>query len=180
MRIGVDMDGVLADFDKGLVDAYNAHFDKSLEYKELEGWDSFLRVAHFGTHDEWWTWVRESQPDLFFRLPPIPGAIEGMNYLKSKGHKLSIITAKPIWAGPDAMNWLRLYDIPFDEFHLCNEKHNVKCDWYIDDSVHNIESLIQRTDAVVVQFSPWPYVNRGVEVDNALLVRSWEELLEYL
>lgn len=43
--------------------------------------------------------------------PPMPGAVEGMQALKARGHELVVFTARPDPTHVEA--WLRFYGIPF-------------------------------------------------------------------
>ena len=62
---------------------------------------------------------------------PIPGAVEAMNRLKSKGY---ILVIHSVWANTDKTQfvqseWLRYFGIPYD--FITNKKP--KADFYIDD-----------------------------------------------
>lgn len=171
------MDGVLCDFDRGWVDLYNADFNKSVEYKENSYWDALVGITHFENDSQWWEWITYNHPYLFLNLPALPGAVEGVQQLAYEGHDIVIITAKPRWAAGHPSSWLQQHDVPYDEIHVTSKKYYVDCDIYIDDAIHNVTSFLEHTDALVLQHSPWPYVNRGVEVDGAVITRSWEDVL---
>ena len=48
IRVGIDMDGVLADFNTGWMSRYNAEFGTDLEASMVEQWDGLYTLMHFG------------------------------------------------------------------------------------------------------------------------------------
>lgn len=178
MRIGVDMDGVLADFDKGWVDRYNADFGTNLHPKQNDHWDALVSITHFADDAEWWEWATSKHEDLFLGLDPLPGAVEGVRALKDAGHDIVIITAKPRWAAGHPSSWLIKHDVPYDEIHVTKAKSYVICDVYVDDALHNVVDLMENTDALVIQYSAWPYVNGGEVVPGAVYATSWTDVVE--
>lgn len=182
MRLGIDMDGVLADFDKGWVDRYNNDFSADLEYKQCDNWDALVNITHFEDYDEWWDWARSKHEDLFLGLVPLPGAVDGVKELKGRGHDIVIITSKPRWAAGHPSAWLIEHDVPYDEIHVTSSKEFVLCDVYVDDAIHNVRSLLGLPhNPLVIQYFAWPYVNRGSKVKyakGAKLAKSWDDVID--
>lgn len=181
MRIGLDMDGVIADFDKGWVDRYNADFNANLEYKQCDYWDSLIGITHFSDYDQWWNWAQSQHEDLFLNLEPLPGAQIGVNALKQMGHDIVIITSKPRWAAGHPSSWLIEHDFPYDEIHVTSQKQYVICDVYVDDAIHNIKDFLAMPhNPLVIQYFAWPYVNRGIEnnkVPGAVYCNTWASVV---
>jgi 5'(3')-deoxyribonucleotidase len=177
MRLGIDMDGVLADFDKGWVDRYNADFGATLHPKQNDHWDSLLSITHFEEYDDWRGWVTDKHEDLFLGLAPLPGAVEGVQSLADYGHDIVIITSKPRWAAGHPSSWLIEHNVPYDEIHVTSKKTYVACDVYVDDAIHNVVDFVENTDALVIQYAAWPYVNGGERVDGALYCTSWPDVV---
>ena len=177
MRIGVDMDGVLADFDKSWVDKWNEDHGTNIEYKHCDHWDALTELTGV-EYPEWWEWA-STRGDLFLDAEPLPGAVRGMQLLKSLGHDIVIITAKPRWAAGHPSTWLREYNIPYDELHVTTKKTYVLCDAYIDDALHHVEEFIEeRPEALTIQYQAWPYVNRGERVTGAVYCTDWNSVVE--
>lgn len=184
IRIGCDMDGVVADFDKIWVDRYNHDFNTDIEYKHIQHWDALLTLTHFEDYDQWWDWARSKHEDLFLAAPVLPGAAEAIRRVHNLGHTIAFITAKPRWAAGHPGEWLIKHDIPFDEIHVTNDKTYVRCDLYVDDAEHNILDFYIHTDATVVQYAAWPYVNGGrmfLDPDSDLgyyYATCWDDIVE--
>jgi uncharacterized HAD superfamily protein len=58
MRLGIDMDGVVADFNQGWVDRYNRDFHASVSVHDVVEWNAPVALTHFGDMDEFWVWAR--------------------------------------------------------------------------------------------------------------------------
>lgn len=177
MRLGIDADGVLADFDKSMVDGYNEQFGASLEYKEITHWDAFESLTGW-THQQWWDWVVRDHPRVFLDAPPLPGAIDAVRKLQARGHEICIISAKPKWAATHLVEWLHNHGVPYDEVHVTSKKPFVVCDVYVDDALHNCRELLRASEAMIIQYAAWPYVNGGYRVPGALYATSWHDVVE--
>lgn len=177
MRIGIDVDGVIADFDRSWVTKYNKDFNDNIQYKEILKWDALLDLTHFKTYEEWWGWAKPRK--VFYDAPLIPGAADAMQKLHDRGHTLCIISAKPRWANGEFIEWLDVHKIPYDELHITDDKKYVYSDIAIDDAIHNVESYLS-IGMKVIQFFAWPYVNDGYLVPGAMKACSWRDVLGYI
>jgi 5'(3')-deoxyribonucleotidase len=171
LRLGIDMDGVLADFNAGWIARYNRDFDAALHPDHIVGWDELHRVTGFETMDAFWAWARDGGRSVFRDLPPIEGAIETLRDLAQR-HRIVIITARFDWAIADTLAWLAEHGVLAREVHFQAAKHLIPCDVYLDDSPYQIPSLHrERPDSLVCrQVTAW---NRPVP--GVVDVHDWEE-----
>lgn len=175
LRIGVDLDGVVADFVSGWVQRYNAEFGARLRVVDAADWGAAATLTHFSSMAQFWRWARHAGPDgrsLFRGLPRYPGAVEGLRELLRLAHVV-VLTSKPPWAVADTLAWLADLDLPLREVHVTSDKTTVDCRVYVEDSpLHLAELRRHRPQAVVCRWvRPW-----NSAVDGCLDVDSWSDV----
>ena len=171
MRLGIDLDGVVADFNTGWISRYNADFGADVEFDAVVAWDSIPSLTHFRHMGEFWNWAQDHDGHSLFRhLDTYHGAVEALWRLERR-HKIVIVTTKPRWAVHDTYAWLAEHRIPTREVHITRRKWDVPCDVYFDDAPHVLEDLVEfRPEATVCRFiRPW-----NQPVPGTIDVRSWE------
>jgi 5'(3')-deoxyribonucleotidase len=171
VRLGIDLDGVVADFNTGWMKRYNAEFGATLRPEDITTWDAMVDLAHFTSVDEFWDWARnDGGPGLFRQLPVYPEALGSLDRL-SRNHAIVIITTKPPWAAPETFAWIADHRIPTTEVHITGDKWLVECDVYLDDGPHNLIALVrERPDRTVCRFvRPW-----NKPVVGAIDVADWD------
>jgi len=183
LRLGIDLDGVVADFNAGWIRRYNAEFDGDVPVDAVQTWDGLHTLTHFRNNREFWAWASGHGGGSIFRhLDTYADSVETLNLLAGAGHKIVIVTSKPSWAVHDTFAWLADRRIPTREVHVTEDKWKVACDVYLDDAPHQVESLVRRRPgATVCRFvRPWNDPIAGsVDVvtwsDFATLVRGIAE-----
>jgi 5'(3')-deoxyribonucleotidase len=171
MRLGIDLDGVVADFNTGWMSRYNTEFGTELSPSQVTTWNAMIPLTHFADVEAFWSWAASGDgPGLFRDLPVLPGASDALDRL-AVSHDIVIITTKPPWATADTFAWIADHAIPTREVHITDEKWRVDCDVYLDDGPHNLESLVrERPDRTVCRFvRPW-----NLPVAGAIDIPDWE------
>ena len=146
--LGVDLDGVCADF-------YGRMRAIAAEWLERRVADLPLKVS-YGLR-EWGIETEEqyeslhrfavTQRDLFKTEAMIPGARKYLRKLSADGFRIRIITHRlfiPYFhaiAVRQTIEWLDANGIPYWDLCFMKEKAQVGADIYIDDSPHNVELL---------------------------------------
>jgi 5'(3')-deoxyribonucleotidase len=173
MRLGIDLDGVVADFNAGWMRVHAAEFGTSLDPEMVTSWSAPAALGGFGTMSEFWRWARgnDTRPSIFRHLDVYDGALDSLHALARKGHEIIVITTKPGWARSDTYRWLDERQLPTTEVHITRDKHHIACDAYLDDSPTVLPELVRyRRSSLVCRFvRPW---NRPVV--GATDVESWE------
>ncbi|MCC5947483.1 MAG: hypothetical protein JJT89_03415 [Nitriliruptoraceae bacterium] len=174
LRLGIDLDGVVADFNRGWTAAYNAAFGTQLEVAMVTSWNSPLALTHFGDMDAFWAWAQQLDGRSVFRhLEPFPDALPTLHALADAGHDVVVITAKPDWAVPDTLEWLAEHRMPTREIHVTEAKHEVACDVYLDDAPGQVQRIAaaRAHEATVCRFvRPW-----NDPVEGAHDVHDWRQ-----
>ena len=149
LRVGLDMDGVLADFNTGWMERYNREFGTRLEASMVRQWHGLERLTHFGSMAEFWTWARGEGRSPFRHAPALPGAVEAARRI-GRRHRLVIVSSKFEWAIPDSLAWLAEHGIPAREVHFLWDKSLARCDVYLDDAPHQLAHLAAALPEAVV------------------------------
>ncbi|MDE3073823.1 MAG: hypothetical protein KGJ86_00205 [Chloroflexota bacterium] len=185
LRIGLDLDGVVYDFDSAFRRMVRLVY--AIELPVATSWNSHKEVLlQKGREDVWdFMWNAGVEEGLFYRGLAYPGAIEASTYLATVG-KLVAITSRPTNARYDTFRWLSENRVPTDEVHIVHEepKSSIPCDLYIDDGPHNAADLLVNTDAMVLLWDrPWNRDSRPGWPSAGRRFRrisSWEEVFSAL
>ena len=176
LRLGIDLDGVVADFVAGWISRYNQEFEADLTPASVQTWDGLHTLTHFRDKTEFWKWASDHGGGSVFRhLETYDGATDALHDLAGHGHDIVIITLKPDWAVHDTFAWIADHRLPTREVHVTSEKWEVSCDVYLDDSPEQlVRYLEKRPDSLICRFvRAW---NDPVEGVND--VHSWPEFVE--
>lgn len=184
MRLGIDLDGVVANFTQGWMDFYNREFGTSLVFEDSQHWGDLVDLTHFEDIDEFWQWSSDLDGhSIFWHLEPFPGAVEATRSLVDDGHQIVIVTTKPRFAIDDTHYWVERHRIPAAEMHILegNDKWTIECDVYLDDGPHVLPGLLEhRPDKTVCRYvRPWNWPLEGaVDVNDFDEFRSLLDRIE--
>lgn len=174
MRLGIDLDGVVADFNGGWMRLHANEFGSDLDPSMVTSWDGLHEVGGFTSMRAFWRWAKGSdeRPSIFRHFETYPGAVDTLQALAGAGHHIVVVTTKPDWAVTDTLRWLADHEIPTREIHITKDKRSVVCDVYLDDAPPVLVDLVaNRPDALVCRFvRPW-----NEPVAGAVDVADWWE-----
>jgi 5'(3')-deoxyribonucleotidase len=181
-RIGVDVDGVLANQIVGVLPIIKKDFNIELKYEDIVDWKLPIKDSSIDR-----IIVNEQKHRSYvIGMPLHNGAKEVLSKLIQK-YYVSIATARPPETDEWTKEWLAKNRISFDGYHNLREgfKHNVDFDVLIDDYPGNIKSFLEKHNGKAILFSqPWNhdtiemsnYINEG----RLFVVKKWDEIPELL
>ena len=173
MRLGIDLDGVVANFVDGWIMRYNMEFGTNITRDQAQDWQASSHLTHFKDVSDFWDWAGASGngPTIFRNLETYPGALETLDKLAAC-NDIVILSMKPNWACHDTFSWIAEKRIPTREVHFIKKKWEIECDIYLDDSPFVLPKLAKhRPDAMVCRFiRPW-----NEPVEGTIDIASWDD-----
>ena len=182
MRIGIDIDGVISNFNDELLKEYINH-DKELRNTGIinENADHIFR----GMFD----WSKEENDDFYYnnieriakKLKPLWKAKETIKQLRKEENEIYIISSRDNgeYTNPYEMtiNWLRDNDIEYDKLILTDKRQKGKVckennvDIMIDDSINNCIDLSE--NGIKVLLMETRFNRKTVEFEK---VSNWNDI----
>ena len=189
MRIGIDIDNVISNFNEELLKAYIEHD------KELRNTGIINKNAEY-IRNNMFDWSEQEQNEFYklnieriaINLKAIEGASKYINKLKQDGHTIYIISGRDNgeYSDPYTMteNWLKKYDIVYDKLFLVDAynshskteiclNHNV--DIMIDDSKRMCTDIKKYGIKAFIMDTPY---NR--DTNEFERVCSWKEIYKVI
>ncbi len=187
MRIGVDIDNVISNFDDMLLKLYKEH-DKTLRNTGIVNKKAKIRSKFDWSKEEEESFYKIAVKEIVNDLKPIYGASKYIKLLRNAGHEIYIISGRDNGEYDEpyeiTKNWLDKNDIEYDKLILTNAynkqekidvclKNNVRI--LIEDSLKTAEHAYCFGIETLIMDTPY---NR----DNDYLVRvhNWKEIYEYI
>lgn len=174
MIIGLDLDGVCADFQHGWVDAYNRWFDATIDPKAAETWDALVELTHFETEAEFFHWADTLHPTFWADLPAVAGFQAGVVTLTAAGHRLVVVTNRSTLATEGTQVWLKQHwpNVQTPQLHFtAGSKAIVPTQINVDDSPTVIKDLLSNQRQVIRFDRPW-----NQRVKATAVAKNWAEL----
>ncbi len=176
MRIGVDLDGVLADTMVSVCQILNSRRNTPLTVESFVRWRAWeiagiTKDEFFRALDEvWFSWET---------LPPTEENLDAKVGRLGRFGTVDIVTGRSSATVPQANSWLKHHRIPFESFvrtdNSTTAKLDLHYDWYIDDSSELMTLLASRLHGSgVLYLRPW---NRNtLEMPRIFKVDRWDRI----
>lgn len=168
-KIGIDVDGVLADFAQHYANKYNEiHPDLKLSRETVTlNWD--VRKAT-GTSEKLW-----KMPGFMQRMPLMPYAEEGFRCLY-RDYETFIVTAVPFHQQADRAAWIQAIWPEVNDWDIIftNRKELINVNVMIDDGPHNLLACGPKRSLIF----DYPY-NRPSEENGYTFGEEWQRVYNW-
>lgn len=191
MKIGIDLDAVVADMMSPLIDFHNKKYGTNFKIADH---------ITFSIEKIWKCTEEEAirrcfeffQSDFLNQIKPVPGAVEGINLLSNQ-HELHVITSRPDLLNKHTSNWIEEYfpkkfksinhsnqfskkgSIKRKKSNICKE---LKIDLMIEDHLEYALDCASLDIKVLLMNMPW---NQTKELPkNIIRVNSWKEIINII
>jgi uncharacterized HAD superfamily protein len=175
LRIGVDLDGVLAEPMTVWCELYSKRHGESLSLEDIRAWEvwkvvKISRDEFFRTLDDAWIeWER------------IPATEEDVGQhvkLLREFGTVDVVTGRSVRTVGPAKEWLKTHSIPYDRFVRTEStlaKIHLDYDVFVDDSPRLMELIASRSVARGILYTrPW---NRDAHLPTVIRrVTKWAEI----
>ena len=188
MKIGVDIDNVLSNFNEVLLTDYINH-DKELRNNGIINKDVYIRKMFDWTEDEENQYYKENIERLASLLQPIKDCSKYIKVLREKGYSIYIISGRNNGEYSDpykmTIEWLEKYNIEYDKLILTNaynseEKAKVRRENNISIMIDDSTRILTEVDKYGIKalLMDTPYnIEKG---NNLTRVQNWKEIYEYI
>lgn len=190
MRIGIDLDEVLADFMSAIIKFHNSKYKTNFNRNDFHSYK--LYEIWGGTHKEAIKEIYEFyETEYFTNILPIPGSIENIEVL-SRDNELVVITSRQNYISEKTLDWIdKFFKNRFSGVYFTNQNSlhgncgkksdicrntSVKC--MVEDYIDYATECSKAVEKVFLLDSPW---NRTADLpENISRVYSWSEITEDL
>ena len=185
LRIGVDLDDVLAESLPGFLEAFERRFGVHIPLAQGR-WDLFDGQMHLTAADREAFYAELMRTDFLAERPADPAGIEAVHRLHAAGHHLALVTSRPTAFEPVTRRWLARLGIAgcfADVVHRDGPRGPIfkpkvardrSLGLFIEDELPVAIALAAAGVRVLLMDRPW---NRGPRPEALIPVASWAEAL---
>lgn len=183
MKIAIDLDGVVVNYQQKLVDEVNRIYDKNLTLEDMTDYN-FKNFKWINNDDLWKIIIKQWNDGTFRDCEPIEGALKGLRTLYRHGHTLQIITYRMLGAKLDTITWLDKHDVKYDTISFEKNKgllcRKLGVEIMIDDSPDVLIDCKNYGVKSVCYNQPWNSKFTPTWLTKNNRVSSWDSLIKYL
>jgi len=175
MKIGIDIDNVIANTFRDLLPHFNRFVGKEadpIEVIRMMREDKLKMLAYY--FDAW-------RKRIMTRVTPMEGAAETIRDWH-KQHAIKLITSRLTLFNRQTREWLHRHAVPYHELHHAKEKtkHTKAggCHVFIEDNPDECEVLAHHCERVLLFDHPWN--RREFSAKNIIRVKDWKEIRDLI
>jgi 5'-nucleotidase len=142
--IALDVDDVIASLMDRWLELYNATYNDNLRRDQLTNWhvEQFV-VPECGLK----IFDILGEPDLYEHVEMMPGALDGVNWLRGRGHEIIYVTACGSGMVDQKVEWLQRHHffcpgVPkWEQVIIARRKDLIHVDLIVDDKLETCENI---------------------------------------
>lgn len=166
MRIGVDIDGVVADSYSYWLGELNKHYDKDI--KAIYQYE--MHLIFDVPWEDMNKFFNDNVERLFIGPSPMPGARHGLELLQQE-HEIVLVTARREVEEEITLRWLKLHQIPYNQLFVVGDRSKAEIcleqviDIFIEDYAVNAKLIAEVGCPVLLFDAPYNRVDlpKGVQ-----------------
>jgi len=179
LRIGVDIDNVIAQFVPAYLERHNKKHRTNFTIYDIKSYYlcDWLNIPE----EEIVKNIFEMQVGgEYMLLKPVPNVSKYINILKEKGHEIILITNRV--NADDTILWLKIQNVHFDKLFTIKSKSWIldllHLDYYIEDNPNNAYTANKKGIKTIIFNQPW---NRMVkETDTMKRAKNWKQVIKII
>ena len=201
MKLGFDIDGIVADLPRMMVEHINKEFNLNHDVGILTSHDvsGNRYVEDDDLNDEIATSVLMEivrNDDILPDVEPYEDAIAAIKKLSKTGHSIHFITARPSDQRKVTVDWLRSHNVPFNTVHVIGGNkpgggfvnkgsvaRTLNLDFFIDDSLWHLENMYRYKNrwwkGLGLFTRPWN-VNESFDAYKFIRFNEWNGVIRHL
>jgi len=178
VKIGIDLDGVVFDYQAYFIDEFNTN--NGTNFTKADWTDHYFSKTGLSPQAFWAIVKEHSDTEAFKYLTPIEGAREGIRELHRK-NSIHIITHRIGHAQEDAVYSLNANNIPYESISFTASKgkmcYILGIDVAIDDVYEKCEDMAKYGIETLLMDWPW---NQCETIPLIQRVNNWSEIVDIL
>ena len=190
MKIGIDLDDVIAKFLEKFLEYYNCRFKTNFKEEDFFCYSMWKVLGD--SRENMVEIVKDfNDADLLSEIEPVKKSVKGVNNLK-KQYELNIITSRHLKSKRKTIDWLDKYfgnsfkEVYFSSSYFSGEekglskadickKQNIK--YLIEDCAEYAVDCSKSGIKVLLLDKPW---NKNFQTENGIIrVNNWNNIINY-
>jgi hypothetical protein len=172
MRVAIDLDNTLLEWQYHWADLYQLWFDREVDQVALREWDACVNATHFESHVDFFEWFEQAHG--LVAQPWVPGGPGALFWMQQERIPFMFVTARHPAGVRQARELAKDWQAPI-EFLSPKSKHLAAASVWIDDAPDVLENLVVHGKTAIRLERPW---NEGAPATFS--AATWPEIVEIL
>jgi len=176
MKIGIDIDGIIADFVSSFLPYLNKYCKCKVEDIVSYDFEKNIDISHENIEK---LWKEVESNKIYSDLSLVKNSKMALEIL-ARENRIYLISSRKKESHKDTLTWLRRNKIPFDRLILTNGlKDKIssmkKCDIVIEDSLEVARILEAQGIPVLLFEYPWSRIGKKIK-----FVKNWKQAIKQI